>query len=167
MALYRLKEPQAELIEPVVVAALDGWVDAGSAATGAASKLAGKGRLVAEFDGDQLFDFRAPSPARADPRHVIRSWAPPRRRPARPRRHPPRPGGLHLGPRHGGLAGGDRVCRLLRPDPPLRLGRVPGRRRRAVAGGRPAPRLRAPDGRSRRGGPRAPQAPRHGRLPPP
>jgi hypothetical protein len=62
MALYRLKEPQADLIEPVVVAALDGWVDAGSAATGAAAKLAGKGRLVVEFDGDQLFDFRARRP---------------------------------------------------------------------------------------------------------
>ena len=62
MVLYRLKEPQVELIEPVVVAALDGWVDAGSAATGAAAKLAGKGRLVVEFDGDQLFDFRARRP---------------------------------------------------------------------------------------------------------
>jgi hypothetical protein len=62
MALYRLKEPDPELIDPVVVAALDGWVDAGSAATGAAAKLAGRGRLVAEFDGDQLFDFRARRP---------------------------------------------------------------------------------------------------------
>ncbi|HEX5590368.1 MAG TPA: PAC2 family protein [Candidatus Limnocylindrales bacterium] len=62
MALYQIREPEAELIAPVVIAALDGWVDAGSAATGAASLLAGTGRIVAEFDGDQLFDFRARRP---------------------------------------------------------------------------------------------------------
>jgi hypothetical protein len=62
MALYRLKEPETGLVDPVVVVALDGWVDAGSAATGAAAKLAGRGRIIAEFDGDQLFDFRARRP---------------------------------------------------------------------------------------------------------
>ena len=62
MALYRLHEPDADLIDPVVVAALDGWVDAGSAATHAARQLGAVGRLVVEFDGDQLFDFRARRP---------------------------------------------------------------------------------------------------------
>ena len=62
MALYQLKEPETGLVDPVVVVALDGWVDAGSAATGAAAKLAGRGRIIAEFDGDQLFDFRARRP---------------------------------------------------------------------------------------------------------
>jgi hypothetical protein len=62
MALYRLHEPEADLIDPVVVAALDGWVDAGSAATHAAKQLGAVGRLVVEFDGDQLFDFRARRP---------------------------------------------------------------------------------------------------------
>ena len=61
MALYRLTEPD-ELIDPVVVAAFDGWVDAGSAATGAAKELSRQSRLVVEFDGDQLFDFRARRP---------------------------------------------------------------------------------------------------------
>ncbi len=61
MALYRLTQPDG-LVEPVVVTALDGWVDAGSAATAAAKLLAGSGRLVVEFDGDQLFDFRARRP---------------------------------------------------------------------------------------------------------
>lgn len=62
MALYRLHAPEADLIDPVVVAALDGWVDAGSAATHAAKQLGAVGRLVVEFDGDQLFDFRARRP---------------------------------------------------------------------------------------------------------
>jgi hypothetical protein len=62
MALYRLHEPDADLIDPVVVAALDGWVDAGSAATHAARQLGAVGRLIVEFDGDQLFDFRARRP---------------------------------------------------------------------------------------------------------
>jgi hypothetical protein len=52
MALYRLQAPEADLIDPIVVAALDGWVDAGSAATHAAKQLGGVGRLVVEFDGD-------------------------------------------------------------------------------------------------------------------
>jgi len=62
MALYRLHEPEDDLIDPIVVAALDGWVDAGSAATHAAKQLGAVGRLVVEFDGDQLFDFRARRP---------------------------------------------------------------------------------------------------------
>ena len=62
MALYRLHAPEDDLIDPIVVAALDGWVDAGSAATHAARQLGSAGRLVVEFDGDQLFDFRARRP---------------------------------------------------------------------------------------------------------
>jgi hypothetical protein len=62
MALYRLHEPEDDLIDPIVVAALDGWVDAGSAATHAAKQLGAVGRLVVDFDGDQLFDFRARRP---------------------------------------------------------------------------------------------------------
>jgi hypothetical protein len=61
MALYRMTEPEG-LSEPIVVAAFDGWVDAGSAATAAAKQLSQSSRLVVEFDGDQLFDFRARRP---------------------------------------------------------------------------------------------------------
>lgn len=61
MAVYRLTE-QEGLVDPVVVAAFDGWVDAGSAATAAAKQLAGRSRIVVEFDGDQLFDYRARRP---------------------------------------------------------------------------------------------------------
>jgi hypothetical protein len=62
MALYQLHEPE-DLHEPSMVVALDGWVDAGSAATNAAERLAEGGSLVAEFDGDVLFDYRARRPA--------------------------------------------------------------------------------------------------------
>ncbi len=61
VALYRLT-PQDGLVDPVVVTALDGWVDAGSAATGATKLLAGTGPIVVEFDGDQLFDYRSRRP---------------------------------------------------------------------------------------------------------
>ncbi|MEO7663819.1 MAG: PAC2 family protein [Candidatus Limnocylindrales bacterium] len=61
MALYRLTESDG-LLEPIVVTAFDGWVDAGSAATNAAKRLAETGRLVADFDADQLFDYRSRRP---------------------------------------------------------------------------------------------------------
>lgn len=61
MALYKLTPPD-DLHEPAVVAAFDGWVDAGSAATEALKLLAVGGDLVAEFDGDQLFDYRSRRP---------------------------------------------------------------------------------------------------------
>ena len=61
MALHRLTEPEG-LVDPVVVAAFDGWVDAGSSATAATKLLAVSSRIVAEFDGDQLFDYRARRP---------------------------------------------------------------------------------------------------------
>jgi proteasome assembly chaperone (PAC2) family protein len=47
---------------PVVVAAMDGWVDSGSAATMAASLLADGGDTLATFDGDRIFDYRARRP---------------------------------------------------------------------------------------------------------
>lgn len=50
------------LIAPVAVTAFDGWVDAGSAATAAASALAEDSAVVATFEGDQLFDYRARRP---------------------------------------------------------------------------------------------------------
>ena len=45
-----------------MIAAFDGWVDAGTAATTAAAHLAEGGDLVATFEGDQLFDYRARRP---------------------------------------------------------------------------------------------------------
>lgn len=62
MTLYRLRRGLPELVEPAVVVALDGWVDAGSAATNAAATLAAGGRIVASFDADEIFDYRARRP---------------------------------------------------------------------------------------------------------
>ena len=62
MSLYRLRRGLPELIEPAVVVALDGWVDAGSAATNAAATLAQGGKVIASFDADAIFDYRARRP---------------------------------------------------------------------------------------------------------
>lgn len=61
MALYRL-EDAPELEAPVIVAALEGWVDAGAAGTTAAKQLGDSGSLVASFDGDAIYDYRARRP---------------------------------------------------------------------------------------------------------
>jgi len=61
MALYRLTEPK-DLVAPTMIAAFDGWVDAGTAATTAAAQVAEGGDLVASFEGDLLFDYRARRP---------------------------------------------------------------------------------------------------------
>ena len=61
MALFTLDDP-GPLDEPSLIVALDGWVDAGSAATTAAGLIAEGGRVVATFDADRLFDYRARRP---------------------------------------------------------------------------------------------------------
>ena len=61
MVLYTLTKPK-DLHEPVLVAALDGWVDAGSAATTAAGRLAEGGEVVVRFEPDQIFDYRSRRP---------------------------------------------------------------------------------------------------------
>ena len=62
MPLYRMVE-SVTLDGPVLVAAFDGWVDAGNAGTLAARQLLGDAsRVVASFDADRLFDYRARRP---------------------------------------------------------------------------------------------------------
>lgn len=61
MSLYRLDGP-IDLEAPILLAAFDGWVDAGSAATGALEVLAREAVTVASFDSDQLFDYRSRRP---------------------------------------------------------------------------------------------------------
>ncbi|MEO5940838.1 MAG: PAC2 family protein [Candidatus Limnocylindrales bacterium] len=61
MALYRIDDP-GPLDRPALVVALDGWVDAGGAATSAAALMAAGGMAVATFDADRLFDYRARRP---------------------------------------------------------------------------------------------------------
>ena len=61
MAIYTLTGTP-DLVAPTFVVALDGWVDAGSAATTAAGLLARDATVVATFDPDELFDYRARRP---------------------------------------------------------------------------------------------------------
>ena len=61
VSLYSLDDP-GDLVAPTVVAAFDGWVDAGSAATTALGHLAEGAAVVASFDADRLFDYRARRP---------------------------------------------------------------------------------------------------------
>ncbi len=61
MSLYRIGE-SVDLISPTVIAAFDGWVDAGTAATTAADLIGTGGAVLATFDGDTLFDYRARRP---------------------------------------------------------------------------------------------------------
>jgi PAC2 family protein len=61
VALYRFDDP-GKLDTPVLVAALDGWIDAGGASTTAAEHLGNGGAPVATFDGDLIFDFRSRRP---------------------------------------------------------------------------------------------------------
>jgi hypothetical protein len=61
MTLVRLVTT-GPLDSPVVVTAMDGWVDSGSAATMAAALLAEGGDTMATFDSDRIYDFRARRP---------------------------------------------------------------------------------------------------------
>ncbi len=61
MALYEMhREP--EMTAPVMVAALEGWVDAGGAGTTAAAQVADDGETIATFDADAIFDYRVRRP---------------------------------------------------------------------------------------------------------
>jgi len=61
MSLYRFDDVD-DLLGPVLVAAFEGWVDAGAASTTAATQLAEGGRIAARFAADRLFDYRARRP---------------------------------------------------------------------------------------------------------
>ena len=61
MGLFRVLDG-AGISAATIVVAFDGWVDAGSAATAAAATMAADGEVVATFDADQLYDYRARRP---------------------------------------------------------------------------------------------------------
>jgi hypothetical protein len=61
VSLYELTDP-GDLVAPTLVAAFDGWVDAGSAATSALEHVTDGAPVVARFDADVLFDYRARRP---------------------------------------------------------------------------------------------------------
>jgi PAC2 family len=60
--LYVLRDPDKALVAPVIVAALDGWIDAAGASTVAAERFADGAGPLATFDGDVLYDFRSRRP---------------------------------------------------------------------------------------------------------
>jgi hypothetical protein len=67
VSLYTVAEPgtpgdPGDLHTPTFVAAFDGWVDAGGAATTALAQLLDGAPAVVRFDGDALFDYRARRP---------------------------------------------------------------------------------------------------------
>ena len=49
-------------VAPVMIGAFDGWIDASGAAAAAAGLLAESGEVVARFDADALYDYRARRP---------------------------------------------------------------------------------------------------------
>jgi hypothetical protein len=51
-----------ELVDPVLLVAFDGWIDAGSAGTGALDWIVGDRGPFVRFDADELFDFRDQRP---------------------------------------------------------------------------------------------------------
>ncbi len=61
MTLYELTDEPA-LDAPVMIAAFEGWVDAGGAGTTAAEQVADGGRVLATFDADAIYDYRARRP---------------------------------------------------------------------------------------------------------
>lgn len=61
MTLYRLHDSEP-LVAPTLVAAFDGWIDAGGASTATAGRLADGAGVVATFDADVLYDYRSRRP---------------------------------------------------------------------------------------------------------
>jgi hypothetical protein len=61
VSLIDLTDP-GTIESPTVVVALDSWVDAGSASTTAADRIAEDADVIATFRGDLLFDYRARRP---------------------------------------------------------------------------------------------------------
>lgn len=79
-SLYDLTEPPTELERPVLVHALTGFVDAGSATRLVADHLLGtlEHSVVATFDADQLVDYRSRRPAMVYDRDHYASFDEPR-----------------------------------------------------------------------------------------
>lgn len=75
--MYELLDPEESLDAPVLVAALEGWVDAGGAGTAAVDQLAEDGRPVAIFASDAIYDYRARRPTLdiVDGRPMHLGWA--------------------------------------------------------------------------------------------
>jgi hypothetical protein len=62
MSLAHLHEPDEPLVAPAVIAAFDGWIDAGGASTAAAERVARDAEPIVTFESDLLFDYRSRRP---------------------------------------------------------------------------------------------------------
>jgi hypothetical protein len=62
MSLHRLREPAEPLVAPAIVAAFDGWIDAGGASTAAAEHIAAEAEPIVTFASDLLYDYRSRRP---------------------------------------------------------------------------------------------------------
>jgi hypothetical protein len=61
VTLYDLRDP-GDLAAPLLIAAFDGWVDAGGAATAAIARVAEGAEVIVTFDSERLYDYRARRP---------------------------------------------------------------------------------------------------------
>lgn len=62
MSLYTLRDTDEPLVAPAIVAAFDGWIDAGGASTVAAGRIAGDAEPLVTFGSDLLYDYRSRRP---------------------------------------------------------------------------------------------------------
>lgn len=63
MTLFRFSEDAPPTLRtPILIAALDGWIDAAGAATAAAEHIAQDAPIIARFDPDALIDYRSRRP---------------------------------------------------------------------------------------------------------
>jgi hypothetical protein len=60
--LYRVRDLDEPLVAPAIVAAFDGWIDAGGASTAAAEHIAAANEAIVTFASDILYDYRSRRP---------------------------------------------------------------------------------------------------------
>jgi hypothetical protein len=62
MTMYRLVDDPPPLVDPVMIACFDGWVDAAEAASSAVAHIADDAPPLVTFDPDAIFDYRSRRP---------------------------------------------------------------------------------------------------------
>jgi hypothetical protein len=60
--ILHVHDPQEPLVAPAIVAAFDGWIDAGGASTAAAARFAADAEPIVTFSCDLLYDYRSRRP---------------------------------------------------------------------------------------------------------
>jgi len=62
MSVFRIVDEPGDVTAPALIVSFEDWVDAGAAGSTAARHIAEGGELVAEADGDAIFDYRSHRP---------------------------------------------------------------------------------------------------------